>query len=123
MGQFNNYFEENYVVDKEDRPYDVSNLWPSNRLDNQEKHIKICKAYGLIHDIDVVLKEREYVTEGDLRDVFELKSDVSNPFRFYDGNSDIYRARLLSMLEERKQKISSYRREVRLIEEALKDLS
>ena len=121
MSQFNNYFENKCYIDPDDYPYDVCNLWPTNLIE-QPKKIVICKAYGLLTDVDDILAERKYVTEGEMRDILDLKSEVSNPFRFYDGDKDACRRDLQEKLEERKQQLKSYRREVRLIEEALKEM-
>ena len=123
MSQFNNYFENKCYVDPDDYKdiYNLSNIWPSNHIE-QPKKIVICKAYGLLTDVDDILTERKYVTEGEMRDILDLKSEVSNPFRFYDGDKDACRRDLQEKLEERKQQLKSYRREVRLIEEALKEI-
>ena len=130
MSQFSNYFENNWFVEPtvtNDYP-DISNVWPVKSIqpvDTQKVAIvraTVSKVQKHLSQIEEVLEKQDYLTEGEVLENLGMKSTVSNPFRFYEGNSDIYREQLSKKLEERKQTINRYRREVRLIEEALGEL-
>ena len=128
MSQFSNYFEKDYIGPTEYIPYqDVSNLWPvyrdtTEKPEKSEKMESGSKAGKCLSRADNLLAENKFITEGDVFDIFDLKSKAGNPYRFYDGDYDIYRTQMQRVLDERRQKINSYRREVRLIEEALKEM-
>lgn len=131
MSQFNNYFEDKYDAESVITTYpDISNLWPVNNMtysystdDNNKQSEMDSDILKVFNKVSERLENQKYLTEGDILDSFNFKSTLSNPYHFYEGDADTYRTYLLNRLEECRKKMNLYRREVRLIEEALKEMS